>query len=120
MSVRYEVSDGLAVITLDRPDVLNAFNDELGNAALERVLEASADPEVRCIVITGAGRAFSSGEDLAALADGYRARRGRSARRHPPVPLQPPDPGPPGGSETCGRGGERRSRGGRGQHRARL
>ena len=77
MSVRYEVSDGLAVITLDRPDVLNAFNDELGNAALERVLEASADPEVRCIVITGAGRAFSSGEDLAALADGY--ARGEAA-----------------------------------------
>ncbi|MPZ69558.1 MAG: hypothetical protein GEU71_08520 [Actinobacteria bacterium] len=71
MSVRYEASDGLAVITLDRPELLNAFNDELGNAALERVLEASADPEVRCIVVTGAGRAFSSGEDLAALADGY-------------------------------------------------
>lgn len=71
MSLRYEVSDGVAVITLDRPDVLNAFNDELGNAALERVVEASADPSVRCIVITGAGRAFSSGEDLAALADGY-------------------------------------------------
>lgn len=71
MSLRYEINHGVAVITLDRPDVLNAFNDELGVAALERVREASEDDSVRCIVIAASGRAFSSGEDLAALADGY-------------------------------------------------
>ena len=72
MALGYEVADGVAVITLDRPDVLNAFNDELGAAALDAVQKASADDAVRCIVITGAGRAFSSGEDLGALADGYK------------------------------------------------
>ena len=72
MALGYEVSDGVGVITLDRPDVLNAFDDELGAAALEAVQKASADDSVRCIVITGAGRAFSSGEDLGALADGYK------------------------------------------------
>lgn len=72
MSIGYEVSDGVAVVTFQRPDVLNAFNDEMGLAALEAVEKASADADVRCIVITGAGRAFSSGEDLGALTDGYK------------------------------------------------
>jgi 2-(1,2-epoxy-1,2-dihydrophenyl)acetyl-CoA isomerase len=71
MVLGYEVSDGVAVITFDRPDVLNAFDDELGNAALEAVERAAGDPQVRCMVITGSGRAFSSGEDLGALKDGY-------------------------------------------------
>lgn len=71
MPVRYEVEGSVAVLTLDRPDVLNAFDDDLGVALLEGVKRASADFEIRCIVITGAGRAFSSGEDLAALADTY-------------------------------------------------
>jgi 2-(1,2-epoxy-1,2-dihydrophenyl)acetyl-CoA isomerase len=71
MSLRYEVADGIAVITFNRPEVLNALNDELGHAALDAVHKASADDSVRCIVITGEGRAFSSGEDLGDLADGY-------------------------------------------------
>jgi 2-(1,2-epoxy-1,2-dihydrophenyl)acetyl-CoA isomerase len=69
----YEVSDGVAVIILNRPDVLNAFNDELGKAVLDAVESAAADKSVRCAVITGAGRAFCSGEDLSSLADGYSA-----------------------------------------------
>ena len=71
MTLGYEKDSGLAVITLQRPDVLNAFNDELGFAALDAVKDAAADGSVRCIVITGEGRAFSSGEDLGALASGY-------------------------------------------------
>ena len=67
----YDQDGGVAVITFARPDVLNAFNDELGHAALTAVEKASGDASVRCIVLTGAGRAFSSGEDLAALAGTY-------------------------------------------------
>ena len=73
MALDYEVDGGIAVITLNRPDVLNAFNDELGHAAVQAVSKASDDDSVRCIVITGAGRAFSSGEDLGALAEGYKS-----------------------------------------------
>jgi 2-(1,2-epoxy-1,2-dihydrophenyl)acetyl-CoA isomerase len=73
MALEFEVDGGVAVITLNRPDVLNAFNDELGHAAVQAVTKASDDESVRCIVITGAGRAFSSGEDLGALAGGYKA-----------------------------------------------
>jgi 2-(1,2-epoxy-1,2-dihydrophenyl)acetyl-CoA isomerase len=73
MGVGYEVSDGVAVITLDRPDVLNAFDDQFGKEVLARFEDAAHDGEVRCIVITGAGRAFSSGEDLGALQSQYEA-----------------------------------------------
>src|SRR3990170_1706986 len=72
MSCAFEVDDGVAIITLNRPEVLNAFDDELGEAALSAVRKGSEDESVRCIAITGAGRAFSSGEDLGALADGYK------------------------------------------------
>lgn len=71
MVCRYEESNGVAVVTLDRPDVLNAFDDELGFAVLDAVRKASDDDAIRCIVVTGAGRAFSSGEDLGALQADY-------------------------------------------------
>ena len=71
MSLSYEVDDAVAVATLNRPDVLNAFNDDLGFALVEAVRNAAEDDSVRCLVITGAGRAFSSGEDLVALAGDY-------------------------------------------------
>ena len=71
MTISYTRSDGVGVITLERPEVLNAFNDELGFATLEAVESAARDDEVRCIVITGAGRAFCAGEDLGALAADY-------------------------------------------------
>lgn len=71
MVVDYSVFDGVGAIVLNRPDVLNAFNDELGFAVLNAVNEAAEDPSVRCIVLTGAGRAFCSGEDLSALSGGY-------------------------------------------------
>ncbi len=71
MPVRSEMFDGVAVLTLDRPDVLNAFDDEFGNEFLAALAAAADDPSARCIAITGAGRAFSSGEDLGALQDAY-------------------------------------------------
>jgi len=77
MPLRYEVTNGTAVLVLDRPEVLNAFNDDLGHAVFKAVERASGDDAVRCIVITGEGRAFCSGEDLGALAEGY--ARGESA-----------------------------------------
>ncbi len=71
MTLSVSTADGVSVITLNRPDVLNAFNDELGHGLVAAVQEASGDEDVRCIVITGAGRAFSSGEDLGALSETY-------------------------------------------------
>jgi enoyl-CoA hydratase/carnithine racemase len=57
-------SDGVAVVTLNRPDKLNAFTVELQALYFERLAEAEANPEVRVIVVTGAGRGFCAGADL--------------------------------------------------------
>jgi 2-(1,2-epoxy-1,2-dihydrophenyl)acetyl-CoA isomerase len=73
MTTAPEPEDNISVITLNRPDVLNALDDESGFELLQTFGAASEDESIRCIVITGAGRAFCSGEDLGALADGYRA-----------------------------------------------
>ena len=54
---------GVFTITLNRPDVFNAFNRDL-HAALRGALEEAADPSVRAVVITGAGRGFCAGQDL--------------------------------------------------------
>ncbi|MBE3590110.1 MAG: enoyl-CoA hydratase/isomerase family protein [Firmicutes bacterium] len=63
-TVLYHVEDGVAVITLNRPEVLNAVNDELGFALLDRIREANRDSAVGALLLTGAGRAFCAGEDL--------------------------------------------------------
>ncbi|MFM9033358.1 MAG: enoyl-CoA hydratase/isomerase family protein [Mycobacterium sp.] len=54
-------------LTLDRPEVLNAFNEDLYDAATEALSAAAADADVAVVVITGAGRAFSAGQDLAEM-----------------------------------------------------
>lgn len=67
-NVLYEVHDGVALLTLNRPEKLNALSPELLDE-LERALErASGEAEVRVVVIRGAGRAFSTGYDLEAFA----------------------------------------------------
>jgi 2-(1,2-epoxy-1,2-dihydrophenyl)acetyl-CoA isomerase len=62
--VKYEVGDGVATITLDRPAALNALTVELKLALLEAVQRAGADENVRAVLLTGAGRAFCVGQDL--------------------------------------------------------
>jgi 2-(1,2-epoxy-1,2-dihydrophenyl)acetyl-CoA isomerase len=57
--------DGVAVITMDREERLNALGVELVSDTVDALHQAEADPEVRAAVLTGAGRAFSSGGDLA-------------------------------------------------------
>jgi len=66
-TILYEVADGVATITLNRPSKLNAFNDAMIGETLDALKAAARDDAVRSIVLTGAGRAFSSGQDLAAF-----------------------------------------------------
>jgi 2-(1,2-epoxy-1,2-dihydrophenyl)acetyl-CoA isomerase len=63
-TVRCRVADGVGVMTLDRPRQLNAWTRQLGDDMLEAIHGFAADDAVRVVVITGAGRAFSSGADL--------------------------------------------------------
>jgi 2-(1,2-epoxy-1,2-dihydrophenyl)acetyl-CoA isomerase len=62
-TVLVETADGVAVLTLNRPERLNAFNSELMEAFLAAVRRAAEDPQVGCVVITGAGRGFCAGGD---------------------------------------------------------
>ncbi|MEU4311031.1 enoyl-CoA hydratase-related protein [Nocardia sp. NPDC024068] len=66
----YEVRDHIAIITLNRPDALNAVNSALSTAAGAALERAANDPQVRVVVITGAGRAFCAGADLKEIAAG--------------------------------------------------
>ncbi|HEY8584970.1 MAG TPA: enoyl-CoA hydratase-related protein [Capillimicrobium sp.] len=63
-AVNLTVAEGLATIELRRPDALNAWNTALGDELLAAVESSAADPAVRAVLVTGAGRAFSSGADL--------------------------------------------------------
>ena len=80
-------------ITLDRPEPMNAWNKQFGDDLRAAVEHAAADDEVRAVVITGAGRAFSSGADLKAGfepdAGGPPGRRDRAARALPPDHRRP-------------------------------
>ncbi|WP_157245804.1 enoyl-CoA hydratase-related protein [Nonomuraea typhae] len=80
--IDYTVTDGVATVTLKRPDRLNAFTFTMRSELIDAFDQADADDEVRAVVVTGAGRAFCAGADLsgggatfghgeAELIDGY-------------------------------------------------
>ncbi|MEK6719369.1 MAG: enoyl-CoA hydratase-related protein [Chloroflexota bacterium] len=62
--LRYDVDAAIATIVLDRPDALNAFTVPMKESLLVALDAAEADARVRAVVLTGAGRAFSAGQDL--------------------------------------------------------
>ncbi len=64
--VLYDVADHVATITLNAPDRMNTISGPMLQAISESLLRADRDPEVRCVVLTGAGRAFCAGLDLQA------------------------------------------------------
>jgi 2-(1,2-epoxy-1,2-dihydrophenyl)acetyl-CoA isomerase len=62
--LRVEVADGIATITLDRPEALNALTVEVKEALLAAFRSVARDRAVRAVVLTGTGRAFCAGQDL--------------------------------------------------------
>jgi enoyl-CoA hydratase/carnithine racemase len=66
----YEQRDGIGVLTLNRPERLNAISFEMLDALARTLADADRDPEVRCLVVTGAGKGFCSGLDLKDAAQG--------------------------------------------------
>ncbi|MCH7810943.1 MAG: enoyl-CoA hydratase/isomerase family protein, partial [Chloroflexi bacterium] len=69
--VLYEVKEGgVAWITLNRPDSLNAMGGHLMPLLARHLADSAVDDDVRCVVLTGAGRAFCAGGDVKAMAQG--------------------------------------------------
>jgi 2-(1,2-epoxy-1,2-dihydrophenyl)acetyl-CoA isomerase len=76
-TILYDARDAIATITLNRPDSLNALLPDMSDRLTELVARADSDDEIRVIVLTGAGKAFSAGADLKLM--GRPDRLGRSA-----------------------------------------
>ena len=66
-SILFEIKNNIAFITLNRPDKFNSFNREMAFLLQAKLDEAASLHEVRCVYITGAGKAFSAGQDLGEL-----------------------------------------------------
>jgi len=64
-----EIAGHVATITLNRPEAMNAFSDDMREKLFENLKIYEADPAVRCVVITGAGKAFCAGGDIASMAE---------------------------------------------------
>ncbi|MFA5565933.1 MAG: crotonase/enoyl-CoA hydratase family protein [Acidimicrobiia bacterium] len=73
--IEYEVSDSILTITLNRPDALNAFTHQMMYELLDAFDRSDADDEVRVVIVTGKGRAFCAGADLAGGADTFDAQK---------------------------------------------
>jgi 2-(1,2-epoxy-1,2-dihydrophenyl)acetyl-CoA isomerase len=81
------LSEGIYTITLNRPEVYNAFNEQLTTDLQDAFKEASKNDEIRVVVLTGAGKAFCSGQDLkdAPTGAGKRSLRDSLERRYNPL-----------------------------------
>lgn len=82
--ILYDVSDRIATLTLNRPDKLNAWTDQMGAEVRAALLAAEEDANVRVIILTGAGRGFCAGADMAMLQNA--ATSGVDRRLIPPQP----------------------------------
>ena len=79
-TIIYEKDKGVATITLNRPQSLNAFVPQMNKEVLEALKDGERDKEVRCFMITGAGRAFCAGQDLKSRTPEQKGSLGDSLR----------------------------------------
>lgn len=68
-TIIFEAKDGVATLTLNRPDVFNSLNDALAEEVLDALKQVAKDASVRALLVTGAGKAFCAGQDLKSLSD---------------------------------------------------
>jgi 2-(1,2-epoxy-1,2-dihydrophenyl)acetyl-CoA isomerase len=79
-TITVEKENGIATLTLNRPHALNAFVPQMNQEVLETLRDSERDPAVRCVVITGAGRAFCAGQDLKGRTPDQKGSLGASLR----------------------------------------
>lgn len=82
----FTVNEGVAVIQLNRPDKLNSFNEEMAMALQEALDSCADDDDIRCVLLTGEGRGFCAGQDLAeAIAPGAAAIEEHVEMKYNPI-----------------------------------
>jgi 2-(1,2-epoxy-1,2-dihydrophenyl)acetyl-CoA isomerase len=81
----YEIKDRIATITLNRPERYNAFDNALSFEFIDALKEARRDPQVRAVVLTGAGKAFCAGQDLQDIAGKKRSLGESVEKRYNPI-----------------------------------
>ncbi|MDQ0218103.1 2-(1,2-epoxy-1,2-dihydrophenyl)acetyl-CoA isomerase [Peribacillus cavernae] len=86
-SVLYEQKEKVAIISLNRPHSLNAMNDEMGSRLMEALQQASHDPCIRAVILTGKGKGFCSGEDLQGGTSGFSPEKVLKERYMPLIHL---------------------------------
>jgi 2-(1,2-epoxy-1,2-dihydrophenyl)acetyl-CoA isomerase len=85
-TIAYALTEGVCTITLNRPEVYNAFNEQMKTDLGEALKASEKDPSVRCIVIRGAGdKAFCSGQDLKEHAGSARSLKESLEKRYNPI-----------------------------------
>ena len=88
-TIVYEKQNGVATITLNRPQALNAFTPQMNTEVQDALKDGDADRSVRCVLLTGAGRAFCAGQDLKGRTQEQRGSLGESLReRYNPMILR--------------------------------
>lgn len=68
-TILFEVADGVGTVTLNRPDKYNAFNEQMYKELMDAQKKISRDSAIRAVILTGAGKGFSSGQDLAEFSE---------------------------------------------------
>ena len=79
-TIIYEKENGVATITLNRPQALNAFVPQMNKEVIEALKDGERDKDVRCFMVTGAGRAFCAGQDLKGRTPEQKGSLGASLR----------------------------------------
>lgn len=87
--IRFELNDGVAVVTLHRPDAMNAFSGRMGKELGHAYARCDEDDSVRVIVLTGAGSAFCVGADMSAGAETFSSQKGNAKFSASPVSPKP-------------------------------
>lgn len=82
VKIQFEVQAGVATLTWNRPDRSNAFDDEMTTETLEALKQIERDAAIRAIIVTGAGKNFCAGQDLAAFVERRQAADAGTVREH--------------------------------------
>jgi 2-(1,2-epoxy-1,2-dihydrophenyl)acetyl-CoA isomerase len=84
-TILFDINNGIATLTLNRPDVFNAFNEQQSFDVIDALKKCEKDKSVRVLILTGAGKAFCSGQDLKSIAGTKRSLSESIYKRYNPM-----------------------------------